>query len=88
MTEIALFSMKAEYLAGCAVTQKSLWLAMLMEQMGIEISCPLILQQDNMAWIIWLVLTSLKTQIIISGQSISIVDIILYVKESQQATSR
>ena len=50
-TTVALSSMEAEYMAACAATQESLWLAMLMEQMGIEISRPIILKEDNKACI-------------------------------------
>ena len=50
-TTVALSSMEAEYMAACAATQESLWLAMLMEQIGIEISRPIILKEDNKACI-------------------------------------
>ena len=72
-TTVALSSMEAEYMAACAATRESLWLAMLKEQMGIEKSCPIILKVDNKACII-------------SGQSILTVDIISCVKESPQET--
>ena len=50
-TTVALSSMEAEYMAACAATQESLWLAMLMEQMNIEISRPIKLREDNQACI-------------------------------------
>ena len=50
-TTVALSSMEAEYMAACAATQESLWLAMLLEQMGIEVSKPIVLKEDNQACI-------------------------------------
>ena len=38
-------------MAACAATQESLWLAMLLEQMGIEVSKPIVLKEDNQACI-------------------------------------
>jgi hypothetical protein len=50
-TTVALSSMEAEYMAACAATQESLWLAMLLEQMRVEIPRPIILKEDNQACI-------------------------------------
>ena len=50
-TTVALSSMEAEYMAACAATQESLWLAMLLDQMGIKLTKPIILREDNQACI-------------------------------------
>jgi hypothetical protein len=50
-TTVALSSMEAEYMAACAATQEALWLMMLLDQMGIEITKPLVLHEDNQACI-------------------------------------
>ena len=44
---VALSSMEAEYMAACAATQEALWLSMLLEQMNIQLSKPIILNEDN-----------------------------------------
>jgi hypothetical protein len=44
---VALSSMEAEYMAACSATQEALWLAMLLEQMSIQISKPIVLNEDN-----------------------------------------
>ena len=46
-TTVTLSSMEAEYMAACAATQESLWSAMLMEQMSIEIKRPIVLRKEK-----------------------------------------
>ena len=78
---VASSSMEAEYMAACAATQESLWLAMLLEQMGIEFSKPIVLKEDNQACIDFR-----RIRAIIRDRNISTVDIILLESGLVQAT--
>ena len=44
---VALSSMEAEYMAASAATQEALWQARLLQQLGMRIELPIILNEDN-----------------------------------------
>ena len=47
----ALSTMEAEYMAAAAATQEALWLRMILEELGISMSQPLLIHEDNNACI-------------------------------------
>ena len=48
-TTVALSTMESEYMALAAATQESLWLRMMIEEMGSTVSTPVIIHEDNKA---------------------------------------
>ena len=46
---VALSSMEAEHMAACAAAQEALWLRMLLADLGVDITNPVSLKEDNQA---------------------------------------
>ena len=46
---VALYSMKAEYMAASAAAQKAMWMNRLLQQLGFKISKPITFYEDNKA---------------------------------------
>ena len=52
-TSVALSSMEAEYMATTAATQKALWQSRLLQQLGMHITLPIVIFEDNKAAILF-----------------------------------
>ena len=48
---VALSTMEAEYMAAAAATQEAFWLRFLLEEMGLNVSTPIVQKEDNKACI-------------------------------------
>ena len=48
---VALSTMEAEYMAAATATQEAFWLRFLLEELGLNVTTPIVLKKDNKACI-------------------------------------